>query len=160
MENQLLDFMRTIQVIYALALIVFTVASQIIISRFTIRAQRKQKSLEIYLEHKIRAYESYISSLLKFCSIVRKNVPNAGAIEWPKDIMNDLIFGEMLSSQSNALMFASKKLTTLIEKCDTQVQAAENAKDVDELDGVGEDLYCAINEVVIQIQTELRSLIK
>jgi len=159
MENQLLEFMRTIQVIYALALIVFTVASQIIISRFTIRAQRKQKSLEIYLEHKIRAYESYINSLLKFSSTVRKNMPNAGTIEWPKDTMNDLIFGEMLSSQSSALMFASKKLTTLIEECDTQVVAAENAKHVDELDKVGVQLYCAINEVVIQIQAELRSLI-
>ena len=153
--SQILEFMRTTQTLYALGLIIVSALSPIVVAVITIKWQKKSKSIEIYFEHRLKAYQTYIDNLHDLVKLTRKDINTFLTIKQDEELRN-MVIQELLPSQAKALMFASPKLTKLICSCDDVIAKLLMAKDNEDYVELIKKLNKIIDDMVKIIQAELR----
>jgi len=157
--NQVFEVMSNIQAMVAAAFIAATALSQFLIAYFTIKTQRKLKAMDVYLEFRLKAYETHISNLYKLVRLIRESMNASGTITWNEE-MRKFMISDIHLSHAKAIMFASPKLKKAIDKCDSVASKLTNAEDEESFDKIFHELNVSVDETVIQIQSELKLMIK
>ena len=157
--NQLIEFMQTTQVIFAIGLIAVSAISPIIVSYINNKWQKKSKVMDIYFEHRLKAYQTYTNDLFELVKITRKDISTFQTIDRDEELRSFIIH-RLIPSQANAIMFASTNITDLIKKCDSYASKLVLAKNDKEYVILIEELNQSVDTLVQAIQKELRSMMK